>query len=188
MGLDARSMESGGGLILAVAILAGAGCADLKEPAVSSSAGGGSSPIQETQVRKWVEYRGGRIAWEFRGDRLRYYENPERVEADQVIIDFYDDDEEYSSTLLADHGEIDQKSSDMRAWGSVVLTNVEGTRLETESIEFRDKEEKIFTDDFVSITKGKQKITGYGLETDPHLNETLIKRDVVAVTDEAIDG
>ncbi|NNE08287.1 MAG: LPS export ABC transporter periplasmic protein LptC, partial [Gemmatimonadetes bacterium] len=121
------------------------------------------------------------VVWEFRGELLRYYENPERVEADGLIIDFYEN-EKYSTTLTADHGTMERGSSDMHATGNVVIENVEGTRVETESIQYQDEQERIFTDDFVTILRGNKKITGYGLETDPELNETLIKRDVVAKT------
>ncbi len=163
------------------------GCSEIEQPT------GGSGPddsiaVQETHVRKWVEYRGGLMIWEFRGDLVRYYENPERVEADGVIVDFYDDVEVYEATLVADFGKIDRKTSDMEAIGSVVLTNVDGTRIETESVFYKDETGIIYTDEFVTIYRENEKLTGYGLETDTGLNETRIKRDVVAVTVEDGDG
>ena len=187
MGLDARPLGARRGLIALVAAAAFCGCADVEQPS-QRPASDAPIAVQETRVRKWVEYRDGKKAWEFSGDVVRYYENPERVEADGVIIDFYDANEEYSSTLVADFGKIDRKSSNMEVTGSVVMTNVEGTRIETESLFYEDGPDKIHTDEFVTIIRGNKKITGYGLETDPGLNETLIKRDVTAVTIEAEDG
>ncbi len=155
------------------------GCSDPEPPAAART---GDMAVQETKVRKWVEYRGGRMLWEFRGETVRYYEDPERVEADGVIVDFYDDEENYSSTLVADFGKIDRKTSNMEASGSVVMTNVDGTRIETETIFYEDEGERIYTDDFVTIYRGNEKLCGYGLETDTGLNETRIRRNVVAET------
>ncbi len=161
-------------------ILCAAACTKVEEPP-APAASDQHAAVQETRVKKWVEYRDGKVVWEFRGDLLRYYENPERVEADGLIVDFYEN-EKYSTTLTADHGTMHRGSSDMQATGNVIIENVKGTRVETESIQYQDEQERIFTDDFVTILRGNKKITGYGLETDPKLNETLIKRDVVAKT------
>ncbi len=161
-------------------------CSDIEPPAGSGS-GGEEIAVQETRVRKWVEYRGGRMIWEFKGELVRYYEDPDRVEADGVIVDFYNEEEVYESTLIADFGKIDRESSDMEAIGGVVMTNVDGTKIETESVYYQDDGERIHTDDFVTIYRGNEKLTGYGLETDTGLNETRIMRDVTAVTIENAD-
>ncbi|MBN1826369.1 MAG: LPS export ABC transporter periplasmic protein LptC [Candidatus Eisenbacteria bacterium] len=145
-------------------------------------------PSQETKVRKWVEYRLGRMAWTFRGDTIRYYEEPERVEADGVIVDFYDEEERYASTLTADWGTIDRRTSDMESRGSVVIVNKDGVRLETDWVRWENKKERIYTDAFVTIFRGNQRITGYGMETDPGLEHTEIRRDVIARTVEEEDG
>lgn len=183
MGLDARPLGTGRCLIalLAALLALAAGCSDFDEPS-SGSTGSDDVAVQETRVKKWVEYRHGLMIWEFRGKTVRYYKNPERVEADSVVVDFYNEDEEYESTLIADYGKIDRRTSDMEAIGDVVMTNVDGTRIETESVYYQDAEERIHTDDFVTIYRGNEKLTGYGLETDTGLNETRIMRDVTAVT------
>ncbi|MFH1278678.1 MAG: LPS export ABC transporter periplasmic protein LptC [Candidatus Eisenbacteria bacterium] len=149
---------------------------------------GGDLPVQETKVRKWVEYRGGKMVWEFRGDVVRYFQDPERVEADGVVIDFYDDGEEYASTLTAASGSIDRGTSDMTARGNVVVDARNGTRLESEMIRWDDEKEIITTDEFVTIIRGKRRITGWGLRADPALEDTEILRDVVAFTVEGDGG
>ena len=163
------------------AALFAAGCG---EKGTDHSVGdeGDALPVQETKVRKWVEYDGGKMTWEFRGDVLRYFEKPERVESDGVVVDFYDEEENYSSTLTAVYGEIDRSTSDMLARGDVVLRNRDGVRLETDWVRWSNDEDRITTDAFVTIVRGKRRITGYGLRADPGLEETEILRDVVAFT------
>ncbi len=182
MGVDARSLGLGRrlGFVLAAAFLL-TGCAG-EGGGVDDEVATAPLPIQETKVRKWVEYSGGKVAWEFRGDVIRYYEEPERVEADGVVVDFYNEDEEYYSTLVADSGSVDRETSDMKAIGNVVITNRDGVRLETDWIQWFQEEEKIRTDAFVTIRREKRILTGYGLEADPGLEETEIKRDVVVFT------
>jgi LPS export ABC transporter protein LptC len=145
-------------------------------------------PAQETKVRKWVEYRGGRKSWEFRGGDVRFFEEPERVESDGVVVDFYDGEEKYLSTLTATSGTIDRKTSDMEVKGNVVLENREGTRLETDWMRWDNEDELVYTDAFVTLIREKRRITGYGLRADPGLKNAEILRDVVAFTVEGPGG
>ena len=190
MGLDARPLGTRRRLIapLAAGILALAAACGPSGVEREPSGESGELPVQETKVRKWVEYRGGKMSWEFRGDVVRYFQDPERVEADGVVIDFYDDQEEYASTLTAVSGSIDRGSSDMVARGDVVVDARNGTRLETEMIRWDNEKEMITTDEFVTIIRGKRRITGWGLRADPALEDTEILRDVVAFTIEGDGG
>lgn len=162
-------------------VLLAASCAEkgVDQPGATEE---GTLPTQETRVRKWVEYRGGKRSWEFKGEIVRYYEEPERVESDGVAVDFYDEEEKFLSTLTAERGSIDRKTSDMEARGSVVLTNREGARLETDWIRYENENDRIYTDAFVTLSEGRKRITGYGLRTDPGLENAEILRDVVAFT------
>lgn len=170
---------------IALAVASGCGPSGVDQ---ESPGEGVPLPVQETKVRKWVEYEGGKLSWEFRGDVVRYFEEPERVEADEVVVDFYDENEEYASTLTAEAGSIDRKTSDMEARGNVVVLARNGTRLETDWVRWDNEKESIYTDAFVTIIRGKRRITGWGLRTDPSLEKTEIERDVVAFTVEGPDG
>jgi LPS export ABC transporter protein LptC len=159
------------------------------EKSVDRPEGIDSAPLaaQETRVRNWVEYRENRKSWVFRGDVVRLFEEPKRVESEGVVVDFYDREEKYLSTLTAERGRIDRKTTDMEVEGNVIVTNRDGARLETEWIRWDNKEEIIYTDAFVTLAEGRKRITGYGLRTDPGLKNAEIKRDVVAFTVEAPD-
>lgn len=183
--MGARPRLTGLLAILTVLLAAACGPSGVDREGPGEEAG---LPVQETKVRKWVEYRGGKMAWEFRGDVVRYYKDPERVEADGVIVDFYDDEEEYASTLTAESGSIDRGTSDMVARGGVVVDARNGTRLETERVRWDNENETITTDEFVTIIRGKRRITGWGLRADPALEKTEILRDVVAFTVEGDGG
>ncbi|MFH1681244.1 MAG: LPS export ABC transporter periplasmic protein LptC [Candidatus Eisenbacteria bacterium] len=181
-------MGSGRGLraLLAGTLLLGAACG---ERGLDRPEGGNPDPLptQETRVRSWVEYRENKKSWVFRGDVVRLFEEPKRVESEGVVVDFYDGEEKYLSTLTAERGTIDRKTTDMEARGNVIVTNRDGARLETDWIRWNNKEEIIHTEAFVTLVEGRKRITGYGLRTDPGLENAVIERDVVAFTLEKPD-
>jgi LPS export ABC transporter protein LptC len=134
----------------------------------------------------------GSLAWILRAVEAKIYEVRDEVDAETVEIDFYNAAGEVSSVLTADRGVIERRSYDMRALGNVVVRNREGHELSTEELQYSTKRAKIHTDGFVTVVRGRDVLTGYGLETDPDLagGQFEIKRDVRAtVRDEsASDG
>ncbi|MGB3092854.1 MAG: LPS export ABC transporter periplasmic protein LptC, partial [Candidatus Zixiibacteriota bacterium] len=66
----------------------------------------------------------------------------------------------------------------VEALGNVVVTTQQGVKLTTESLRWDPQTARIVTDDFVTITKGQDVITGYGLEADQELKHFVIKKKV----------
>jgi LPS export ABC transporter protein LptC len=124
----------------------------------------------------------GRLAWILRATKARVYEGQDEVEADEVHIDFYDAAGKVSSVLTADLGVIARRTNDMRAMGNVVVRNRQGHELTTEELHYLAEKNKIRTDKFVRIVRGRDVLTGYGLTTDPDLGDGRfeIERDVRA--------
>jgi LPS export ABC transporter protein LptC len=79
---------------------------------------------------------------------------------------------------VADSGRIQEKKQKFEALGDVVVTTDEGIKLQTESLRWDPQVNKIVTDDFVTITKDQNVITGYGLEADQQLKHLIIKKQV----------
>jgi LPS export ABC transporter protein LptC len=131
----------------------------------------------------------GRLTWIFRAAEARIYEDRDQVDARGIHIDFFDAAGRVSSVLSADRAVIERRTNDMQAAGNVVVRNSEGHELHTEELQYSSERGKIFTDQFVRVFRGRDVLTGYGLETDPDLErgEFEIQREFEAtVRDEAV--
>jgi LPS export ABC transporter protein LptC len=106
------------------------------------------------------------------------YEKLDLKKAKKVLVDFYDKEGNHTSVLVADSGVIKERKQKFEALGNVVVTTDEGIKLETQSLRWDPESAKIVTDDFVTITKDKDVITGYGLEADQELKHFVIKKKV----------
>jgi LPS export ABC transporter protein LptC len=120
---------------------------------------------------------------------IEVYEKLDLKKAQQVRIDFYDKDGVHTSVLVADSGRIQERKHKFEALGNVVVTTDEGVKLTTESLRWDPDINRIVTDDFVTITKNQNVITGYGLEADQQLNHIVIKKQVKGkITDISEEG
>jgi len=124
----------------------------------------------------------GRLTWVLQAATAEVFEARDEVEAEKIHIDFYDDKGGVSSVLTADRGVIVRRTNDMRALGHVVVRNAAGEELLTEELAYDAPREKITTEAFVTLIRGRDVLTGYGLEADPDLAAGTfeIQRDVRA--------
>jgi LPS export ABC transporter protein LptC len=106
------------------------------------------------------------------------YERLDLKKAKKLHVDFYSRDGSQTSVLRADSGVIQEGKQKVEALGNVVVTTQEGVKLQTQSLRWNPQDAKIVTDDFVTITKGRDLITGYGLEADQELKHFVIKKKV----------
>ncbi len=95
-----------------------------------------------------------------------------------IRADFYGEDGEHASDMVADSGWFDEDGQKMEVMGDVVVINEDGTRLETESLRWDPSTNKIVTEDFVKVTRGEDILTGYGLRTDQKMENIEILKDV----------
>jgi len=109
---------------------------------------------------------------------VEVYERLDLKKARKVKVDFYDSQGNHSSVLVADSGVIQERKQKFEALGNVVVITDDGIKLQTQSLRWDPKSAKILTDDFVTITRGEDVITGYGLEADQKLKHFVIKERV----------
>jgi LPS export ABC transporter protein LptC len=120
---------------------------------------------------------------------IEVYEKLDIKKAKQVRADFYDQEGNHTSVLVADSGMIQERKHNFEALGDVVVTTDEGIKLQTQSLRWNPEITKIVTDDFVTITKERNVITGYGLEADQQLKHIVIKKQVQGkITDISEEG
>jgi LPS export ABC transporter protein LptC len=110
-------------------------------------------------------------------DTLFNFEEEDSTIAKDVKVDFYDEFGEYSSTLTSDEGLVRQKTNEFIVWGDVVVEN-DTARLDTESLRWDPVTRLITTKDFVKLKRGKDVLTGYGMEADNSLENVKILSDV----------
>ena len=81
------------------------------------------------------------------------------------------------SHLVADSAKIDDKTRDMFAFGNVVVvSDSTGSRLETQVLEWNNRTQRLYSNEFVRINTPNETIEGYGFESDPSLKNYRISR------------
>jgi LPS export ABC transporter protein LptC len=162
-------------------LVAAAGCGEKRS--VSPATSTGELPDQEVSDFAITETDQGRVEWKLYAKQAAMFSARNRVVAQRVRIDFFDEtDGARSSELVAREGEINQRTRDMIARGNVVLETREGTRLSSEELRFLNKEQKILVPEnlLVRVEKGGDVLTGYGFESDPEMKRWEFKRRVQA--------
>ena len=93
-----------------------------------------------------------------------------------VEIDFYDDEENHTSHLKSERGEINERLRDLKAFGNVVVISDSGETLYTEELFWKNKIQKIISDVDVMITTETDTLYGIGFESDAGLTSWTIKK------------
>ncbi len=106
------------------------------------------------------------------------WSNKDLTQAESLWVDFFDENGEHTSHLVADSGWIKEKEQTLAVWGNVRVITDEAVKLETQTLNWNPSTNKITTEDFITITKDKDVITGYGLEADQQLKDVKIKKEV----------
>jgi LPS export ABC transporter protein LptC len=127
-----------------------------------------------------VETQAGKKQWELEAARALLRESEKRTKLEKLKLKFYKE-EIIASVLIAEKGDINTETGDMEATGNVVFTSEsEKVKVETDKLNWDNKRKKIVTDSFVKETREGSIITGYGLEAEPDLSHSIIKREVKA--------
>jgi LPS export ABC transporter protein LptC len=133
-----------------------------------------------------MESDSGRVQWKLTAPRANRFNKEKRVILENPIIEFFDNEGARRTTLVSEAGEYSEETRNMLAYGDVEVKSVDGDLLETDSLFWDNKRDKILSNSFVKLTRGRDVITGRGLECDPNLNSVDIKKDVRAtIIDEA---
>jgi LPS export ABC transporter protein LptC len=120
----------------------------------------------------------GRRTGVLKADSVAIFKQGKVKRGKKIQVDFYDREGQHVSTLTAMEGTYDSKAEEIEAQGDVVVVSEAGVRLETDVLRWRKKTNRIFTDAFVRIIRGKNMVSGHGLDTDPQLQDLHIQRNV----------
>ena len=96
-----------------------------------------------------------------------------------IYMEFYNEFGKLESTLRANHAYFFKKENQWRGPGKVEVKNIEkNEQLNTEELFWKQTEERIFTDKFVTIRQQGDVIYGEGLEAKQDMSDYVIKKPV----------
>jgi LPS export ABC transporter protein LptC len=150
-------------------------CSDQKvKPPINPSLGLEELPAQESWNATVIFSDSGKTTAILNAGHLRMFSDRKETLLDQGIeVNFYDEEEIKTTTLTAVRGRVDDATRDLYAMDSVVVTN-DSTTIQTEELKWRNSDKKIVSDKFVTIISPKEKIQGYGFESDQDLQNYVI--------------
>ena len=121
-------------------------------------------------------YDGARRKALIEADRIKRFESIDSTMTYTVSVDFLDSLGQVTSNLVGDSGIIRETTQKMKIYGHVVVVTPDGGRLETDSLVWNPQIQKIQTDAYVVLTRGKDVITGWGLEANHDLTHLTIRK------------
>ncbi len=119
---------------------------------------------------------GGRRKATIKSDTLLTYARVDTSLLYNVTVLFFDSSGAQTSTLTADSSRVSQRANTMSVFGHVKAWTNDNRRLVADSLRWNAKTERIETEGYVEIYRGEDMISGYGLEADQRLEQTVIKR------------
>lgn len=150
-------------------------CSEEKiQPSVDKTNIQGEIPSNESWNSKIMFTDEGKMKAVLFTDHLKMFEMQRITLLDGVKINFYNTDQKNTSWLTSLRGKVDDVTKNMFAFDSVVAKNDSGTVLKTSELMWRQSDQRILTDKFVTITSPKEIIQGFGFESDQHLNNYVI--------------
>lgn len=157
-------------------------CTDEKvKPSINPSLNVEELPAQESWDAIVFFSDSGKTTAVLKAGHLRMFsERQETLLDDGIKVDFYNEEEIKTTTLTAKNGRVDDATRDLYAKDSVIVVS-DSTTIQTEELKWRNSDKKIVSDKFVTIISPKEKIQGYGFESDQHLQNYVIY-DITYVT------
>ncbi|MCJ7554365.1 MAG: LPS export ABC transporter periplasmic protein LptC [Ignavibacteriaceae bacterium] len=156
------------------------------KPAVDASIKVEELPAQESWNSVITFSDSGKIKAIMNAGHLRVFEEAkETLLDDKIKIDFFDENEIKTTTLNSLRGRVDDRTNNLWAIDSVVAVS-DSVTLITDELMWRNIDRKIVSDKFVRIITPKEKIEGYGFESDQSLRNYVIYRITFVTSNEDI--
>ena len=107
------------------------------------------------------------------GHLTKFDEKRETFMDENIKVDFFNQQQVKTTTLTAKKGRVDEITNNLFAIDSVVVFN-DSVTIKTQEMMWRNKDRKIVSDKFVTVLSPKEKIEGYGFESDQSLKNYVI--------------
>jgi LPS export ABC transporter protein LptC len=151
-------------------------CSDERvKPSINTSLEVEELPAQESWDATIFFTDSGQTKAVLEAGHLRVFAEAKETLLDKGIkVDFYDEYERKTTTLTSKNGRVDDATQNLFAKDSVVVRSEDSTIITTEELMWRNEDRKITSDKFVTIISPKEKIQGYGFESDQSLKNYVI--------------
>ena len=108
---------------------------------------------------------------------LRHVDNqePRQEFPEGVLVEFFDFQGRITSRLSSKYAIRDEEESSVLMRDSVVWQSAQGERLETSELTLDEKEERIFTNKFVTIRRADEILFGHGFESNQAFTRSRIR-------------
>jgi len=135
-------------------------------------------PVVSSVDVEWFYTKKGKASFKLNTPKMLRFEGAEPyVEFPEGLqIHSFEQKGEQDAYLRADYAIQQLNDKLINAKGDVLLQNSEGEKLETEHLIWDEVKERIYTEEFVKITKEGQVIMGEGFESDIYFSEYTLKK------------
>lgn len=139
-------------------------------------------PTTEQTIEKFVvtETQEGKIKTILEAESAIILDNEKKAYLTLPRIKFYEDGK-YTSILVAESGEIDLETNDVKALGKCTVDTVKNEYLQTRDIFYNASKKLISSNNDIKITRGKEVIYGSGFTSDINLNNITVKKQRVII-------
>ena len=135
-------------------------------------------PIEKIEEAEILHTENGILKVQIIAANIERYKDaqPQLVFSNGLEIIFFNDSGLVKSTLTAERAEVDEPNKIMTAIGNVILTSLEGKKLETQKLVWEEKKNLIYTKQKVVITSSKEVIEGEGFRSNTDFSEYSISK------------
>lgn len=160
---------------LAITVLVAA-CSEKAQPPVGAQLTAADTAEQVLYGMSTVLTNGGVKRGDLVADTAYVYNDQTRFDLRHPKATFTKDDGSPNGTMVADKGMYDMRRQVLEGWGHVVITTVDGRRLESPHLRFDQVANLVTSDTSFVFTQGDKRQEGIGFESDPNLKRFSCKR------------
>lgn len=119
--------------------------------------------------------RGDKPVFTIRSPRITRLERERKMLfSGGIFVDFFDREGRHNAILTSDEGDVFEVENRLSARGNVVVRSDSGMVLLTEELYYIQKDERVYSDDFVTVITNNDSLTGVGFSAAPDLSDWVI--------------
>jgi LPS export ABC transporter protein LptC len=138
-----------------------------------------TGPLSEAENVELYYSESDKVKIKMLADVAYEFKNGDREFPKGIYIEFYDEVGKIKSTLRANHAYFFKSENQWRGRGKVEVKNIQtDEQLTTEELFWKPADERIFTEQFVTVRQKNDVLAGTGLEAKQDMSEYTIKHTI----------